>query len=119
MEELKHDLLRVKYTRVLHEDAEDMKYNAPHHFVIEAVADGHEVARVDFQEGPILECGLNGVSNEDLIHMVIARLNGFQNGPYACRENALAITKFEEGLMWLKKRTDARVARGVEGKSIV
>jgi hypothetical protein len=36
-------------------------------------------------------------------------------GPYACRENAIALTHIEEALMWLQRRTVARIKRGVEG----
>ena len=46
-------------------------------------------------------------------------LNGFQNSDYKCRENAIAITKLEEALMWLRKRTMARENRGVEGTHLV
>jgi hypothetical protein len=35
---------------------------------------------------------------------------------FPCRENSCAITHFEEGLMWLEKRTRDRITRGVEGK---
>jgi hypothetical protein len=72
---------------------------------------------VNFQEGAIKECGINGVNNEDLILMVIARLQAFQDSPYKCRENAMAITKLEECLMWLRKRTLDREAKGIEGTS--
>jgi len=61
------------------------------------------------------ECGVNGVMNEDLIVMVIDRLQSFQESPYKCRENAIAITKLEEALLWLRKRTMDREARNVEG----
>lgn len=50
--------------------------------------------------------------------VVIDRLQGFQSGQYACRDNAIALTKLEEALMWLNKRTNDRIARGVEGTSI-
>jgi hypothetical protein len=72
-------------------------------------------AQVDFQNGPVKESGVNGCHNEDLIAIVIDRLQGFQGGKFSCRENAIALTKLEEVLMWLRKRTDNRVARGVEG----
>jgi hypothetical protein len=72
-------------------------------------------AQVDFQNGPVKESGVNGCQNEDLIAIVIDRLQGFQGGKFSCRENAIALTKLEEVLMWLRKRTDNRVARGVEG----
>ena len=69
-----------------------------------------------FQNGPIQEVGgVNGVSQEALLAIVIDRLRSFQAGPYACRENALALTKCEEALMWLQKRTQDRLRRGVEG----
>lgn len=70
---------------------------------------------VNFQNGPIQEVGVNGVSNEALLAIVEDRLLGFQSGQYACRENAVALTKLQECMMWLQKRTRDRVARGVEG----
>ena len=105
-----------KYTEVFHE--KDFEFNAPHHFVVKD-KDGKELAKVDFQCGPIKEHGVNGVTNEDLIDMVIARLEGFQNSDFRCRENALAITKLEEALLWLGKRTSDREKRGVEGTHTV
>jgi len=50
-----------------------------------------------------------------LIAVVIDRLQGFQGGKFACRENALALTKLEEAVHWLHHRTAQRLARGVEG----
>ena len=72
---------------------------------------------VEFQNGPLQETGgvPNGLSNEALLAIVEDRLLGFQSGQYACRENAVALTKLQECLMWLQKRTRDRVARGVEG----
>lgn len=77
------------------------------------------VCRVDFQEGPVKECGINGAGNEDVIAMVIDRLEHFQNTEFKCRENALAITKLEEALLWLRKRTMGRENRWVEGTHTV
>jgi hypothetical protein len=73
--------------------------------------------RIQFQNGPIGEVGPNGVSNEALLAIVEDRLLGFQSGQYACRENAVALTKLQEAMMWLQKRTRDRMARGVEGTS--
>ena len=75
-------------------------------------------ANVDFQHGAIKENGINGCHNEDLIAIVIDRLQGFQSGDFACRENAIALTKLEEALLWLNKRTNDRIKRGVEGLSV-
>ncbi len=74
---------------------------------------------VDFQNGPIKEAGVNGVMNEDLIAIVIDRMQGFQSGQYKCLDNAVALTKLEEALMWLRKRTQDREDRGVEGTSTI
>ena len=68
-----------------------------------------------FQNGPINEAGVNGVTQEVLLAIVADRLRSFQAGPYACRENALALTKIEEAMHWLHSRTLARMQRGVEG----
>lgn len=123
---LNHDLLTQNYTMIIHEA--DYKFNAPHHFKVIAVKPDTEgehkgqnlvVGVVNFQEGPIKENGVNGVANEDLLGMVLCRLESFQKSEYKCRENACAITKVEEALMWLRKRTNARVKRGVEGTSKV
>lgn len=72
-----------------------------------------------FQNGPIPESGVNGVTNEALLAIVIDRLQCFQKGPYVCRENALALTKLEEAMHWLHHRTKARMERGVEGTHTV
>ena len=72
---------------------------------------------IKFQCGPIGEVGINGACIEDVIDVLTARLGGFQNGPFKCRENALAITKLEEARMWLSERTRLRVEQGVEGKN--
>lgn len=72
---------------------------------------------INFQNGPINEHGINGISNEALLAIVEHRLQGFQSGEFACRENAVALTKIQEAMMWLQKRTRDRVARGVEGTS--
>lgn len=93
--------------------------NACHLYRI-TVPNGTEVSRavccdIDFQNGPIQEAGINGISNEALLAVLIDRMQGFQSGPFACRDNAIALTHLEEALMWLQKRTRDRLARGVEG----
>lgn len=70
---------------------------------------------IQFQNGGIAEEGVNGISNEALLAIVEDRLIGFQSGQFACRENAIALTKLQEAMMWLQKRTRDRMARDVEG----
>lgn len=82
-------------------------------------ANAHGVWDILFQNGPINEVGVNGITHEVLLAIVADRLRSFQAGPFACRENALALTKIEEALHWLHHRTLARMRRGVEGTHTV
>lgn len=68
-----------------------------------------------FQNGPINENGVNGVTQEVLLAILIDRLQSFQKGPFACRENAVALTHLETAKLWLFSRTLDRMTRGVEG----
>ena len=81
--------------------------------------DGYSVSHsrtvILFQNGPIADSGVNGITQEVLLAICIDRLESFQSGPYACRENALALTKLQEAQHWLHHRTKARMDRGVEG----
>jgi hypothetical protein len=52
------------------------------------------------------EKGVVGITMESLLAICIDRLEAFQRGPYPCRENALALTKIEEALLWLHRRTE-------------
>jgi len=70
---------------------------------------------IEFQEGAVCEAGVNGVTNECLLSIVLDRLRSFQLGSHPCRENAIAITKIEEALHRLHDRTRDRVSRSVEG----
>ncbi len=70
---------------------------------------------IRFQTGPIQEAGVKGISGEALLAIVEDRLIGFQSGQFACRENAVALTKIQEAMLWLQKRTLDRVKCGVEG----
>ena len=58
-----------------------------------------------------------GTTNEDVLEMLIDRMNYLQK-KLPCRENAIVITKLEECLMWLNYRTQKRVDQNVETKDI-
>lgn len=73
--------------------------------------------RIDFQRGPVVEVGVNGIQDEGLLQVLIDRLRSFQAGPYSCRENALALTKLEEAFHWMEARKRDRIARNVEGRN--
>ena len=122
MVKLSHPLLTAKYTTVLREPR--FRFHAPHRFIViptptDTIPEHAVLANIHFQEGPIKEAGVNGVHNEDLIAMVICRLDYFQNSPFECDYNAEAIMHLEAALMALRKRTLEREARNVEGTGAV
>jgi len=101
---------------------------------MQVVTEGHKYALDNFEgEGqqviqfiekvpvklgePELRTVNDGTTNEDVLRMLIDRMHSLQS-KFPCRENALVITKLEESLMWLEKRTADRKARGVEGKQV-
>jgi hypothetical protein len=89
---------------------------ANHSYYVYPTAGNASGVRIDFQKGPLSETSYpNGLTQEVLLSIVEERLKGFQSGQCACRENAVALTKVQEAMMWLKRRTEERVARGVEG----
>lgn len=72
-----------------------------------------------FQNGPIPEKGVNGITQEVLLAIIADRLRSFQAGPYACSENAIALGHIEAAQNALHLRTRTREARGVEGTHTV
>lgn len=115
LSEINHPLFTQNYTKVY--ATSEKAYNAHNSFVVANVETGEIISEVKFQEGPIKECGVNGVANEDLILMVLERLSGFQASEYACEENDEAISHLEAAVNILRKRTNKRKDRGVEGTS--
>lgn len=72
--------------------------------------------QIKFQNGPRREPdSITGVLDTDLLEIVRHRLQSFQEGPYATRENAIALTHIEEALMWMNKRVEDRIEREVLG----
>lgn len=72
-------------------------------------------AHIRFQCGPVLEVGENGTTIEAIIQVLVDRLEGFQQGPFACTENAEAIYHLKGALTMLTLRTERRKEQGVEG----
>ena len=77
---------------------------------------GNRKVGIDFQHGPVKENGVNGITSEALLAIILHRLR-ILNTNFPCRENSLAITNIEQGLMWLEQRTRDRLNRGVEGQN--
>ena len=90
-----------------------------HYYQVVRTVDEEEkqlLCEVQFQNGPRgEESSIPGVVEGDLLEIVRHRLQCFQKGPFATRDNACAITHIEEALMWLNKRQADRKERGVLG----
>lgn len=78
---------------------------------------GANQTSIDFQRGPVAEAGVNGLTNEALLAILIHRTK-FLDAKFPCDENKRAIQHMEEALVNLEVRTARRMVRGVEGKSV-
>lgn len=91
---------------------------AHHRYVIGGYAPQPEAwapTVISFQNGPIKENGVNGLTQEVLLAVVQDRLESFQSGPFACDANARALEHIKEAQYQLQARTRERIARSVEG----
>lgn len=73
-----------------------------------------ELTTIKFQTGPVKENGVNGVTNEALLAILIDRLDHLQ-GKFPCNENEVALSHINKALDALEARTADRLSRGVEG----
>ena len=93
---------------------------ANHHYLIATPQDPQGLesgCEIGFQNGPIQEAGINGITNEALLAVVIDCLKAFQAGPFSSEYNAHALHYTEQALSALQMRTRDRIVRGVEGRS--
>ena len=97
--------------------ATDEKGNGgAHHSYMIDLQDGNKQVPIDFQNGARkLPDSTHGVLDTDLLEICRHRLQCFQEGPFASRENAIALTHIEEALMWLNRRVEDRIERNVLG----
>jgi hypothetical protein len=86
-------------------------------FTIVAKDDRRQLVEIKFQKGPVGEVGVNGIFVEDLLDIVVARLNFYQLGAFPDPRNDLAIRELAAARGWLGDRTRDRVKRGVDGTS--
>ena len=76
-------------------------------------------ADIRFQKGPRNEKdSIDGVIDTDLLEIVKHRLQCFQQGEFATRENAIALTHIEEALLWLNLRIENRLEKGILGTNV-
>lgn len=74
---------------------------------------------ISWQNGPLVRGNLrrdpNGAFVENVILAAVDRLEHYQSGKFACKENATALAHLKTALVALNDRTKAREARAVEG----
>ena len=86
----------------------------------ETVQAPDRVVTIKFQNGPRnVEGSVRGILDTDLLEIERDRLAAFQSGPYATRENAIALTHIEEALLWMNKRVEDRAEAGTLGTNKV
>ena len=89
---------------------------AYHDYAIISAETQEILVGVEFQKGPRKDPeARHGALDSDLLEIVRDRLKAFQEGGYACRENACALTHIEEALMWMNRRVEDRIERNVLG----
>ena len=84
-----------------------------HYYAIDA---GEKTTEIHFQNGPVKDNGVNGVTSEALLAILVHRTK-ILNGNFPCDENKRAITYMENALALFEQRTKDRLNRGVEGQN--
>lgn len=90
-----------------------------HHYAVfkDSVDDTNLLGKLDFQDGVIPEVGVNGLTNEALLAVLIDRTEKL-NAKFPSQYNLDAITFLKGALRSFNDRTLSRKARGVEGKHV-
>lgn len=102
---------------------DEMSHGGAHHeYVVvqcddngDPIRDKPVLAKIQFQKGGRAVNGINGCTNEDLIGIVMHRLSCLQSGEFPSEYNNKALASLDSALYWLTKRTQDRLALGVEG----
>lgn len=101
--------------------ADDKENGSSHVYLLQYTTDtGNLVTQVlSFQRGPARDAGINGITHELLLLVLIDRLESFQAGKHACTYNAEALLYIKSALEALNARTTECEKRGVEGTNAV
>lgn len=110
-----HNGLEVMAVNGVEVDGEVHKTMPGHAYL---VTGGQVAEQINFQAGPVPQNGVNGLTNEALLAILIHRTCTLDS-MYPCDENKVAIDHMTKALSSLEDRTKKRFARGVEGKQVV
>jgi len=107
----------MKNPRDIEEITSGTTYNIPTYSIIDVgVVDGCGM-RIDFCKGNKDDSNSfrqEGVFTETLIQVAKQYLESVNVGTLATRETSMVITKLDEALMWIAKRSEDRKLRGVQ-----
>ena len=98
-------------------EGEISKGGAETKYTIQTKEGANVINVIKFQDKPVSE-GVNGVTNELLLEIIIDRLSDFQAGPFPCAENAEAVMFAKRALNALLSRHKDRIARDTYGKYV-
>jgi hypothetical protein len=98
-------------------NTESDEHSPGHFYTIMDESTNRFLAVLEFQNGPIAANGVNGITNESLLAILIHRTK-ILNEKFQCSENDRAIQHMEEALANLEVRTARRIVRNVEGLDV-
>lgn len=79
---------------------------------------GFKTGSIQFQLGPVKQAGLNGITNEALLSILIHRTK-YLDSKFPCRENKTALEYMIRALECFDSRTKDRIFRNVEGNNLL
>ena len=111
-----HDSLGLNDLLDLRRDDRDPSAgNASHHYIGDI--DGRRVLDIQFQHGArTLPTSTPGCLEGAVLTILIDRLEGMQDGPFACIENDIALSQLRLARAIITDRAARRKAQGVLGK---
>lgn len=109
------ELVRESEFTVVVADGDKAYGNNTVHYAVNEKEDQTLLLAVQFQQGHPATEGVNGVQMEDLLAICAHRLEAFQQGPYACNHNKVALENIQAALAALEARSAERQQRGVAG----
>lgn len=110
--EIIHRSFPSKLTKIFCNNPMTTHNNAPQHFTVRNIENNNVVGEVVFKDESLKK--INGLADEELILIVIARLRYFQRSKYACTENESAICSLTSALYALKASINKRKHMSIE-----
>lgn len=88
------------------------------YIMLNVASDDGVLGILNFQNGPVKEVGINGITSEGVLAALIHRTR-ILNENFPCKENELALDALQLAVKAFEARTKERVSRGVEGTNQV